>query len=345
MLDCYSTNATVAKIHAMHGKMLTKENYHEMTGKRSVAEVAEYLKRTPRFKGILQDIDPNTIHRGFLEELLQKSNFDTYVRLCKFQRLDQKPFYNFLVQKIEIEQIIEAVNRINTKLENDSLAQVPVYVKSHSKLDLLKLGTARNIDELKSALKGTPYLKLIAKLPLNEENGIDYGECERILIMSYYKRLLEYVEDNFSNQDTQQLKKIIYTEVDTLNIRNAYRKKAFFGYTAEQIKEGQLPFTRMGKRRINNFYEKETPEEMIDMLKKTTYGKKIEKGSEYIEIEFLAVLCNYMKHTMARSCSAPVVLYAFMTLCDIEVKNIIHIIEGIRYEVDPVLIEKNMIVY
>ena len=345
MLDCYSTNATVAKIHAIHGKMLTKENYHEMTGKRSVAELAEYLKKTPRFKEILHDIDPNTVHRGFLEELLQKSNFNTYVRLCKFQRLDSTPFYNFLVQKIEVEQIIEAVNRINTHLENDSIASVPVYVKKHSKLDLLKLGAASSIEELEGALKGTPYYKLIANLPLDDKNGIDYGECERILISFYYKRLIEYVESNFFKKDAERLKQIIYTEIDTLNITKAYREKAFFGYSAEQIKSGQIPFTRMGKRRMNSLYEKETAEDMIAILKRTVYGKNISENADYMETEFMSVLCSYMKHTVARSCSAPVVLYAFMKLCDIEVKNIIHIIEGIRYEVDPVLIERNMIVY
>ncbi|MGN0601612.1 MAG: V0D/AC39 family V-type ATPase subunit [Oscillospiraceae bacterium] len=345
MLDGYSTNATVAKIHAVHGKMLTKENYHEMTGKRSVAELAEYLKKSPRFKEALADIDPNTIHRGFLEELLKKSNFDIYVRLCKFQRLDSTPFYNFLIQKIEVEQIIEAVNRINTHVVNDSIANVPMYARKRSKLDLLKLGAVDSEEQLREVLKGTPYDKLLSKLPVDENGGIDYGECERLLITFYYSRLIKYVEDNFLNKDVQQLKKIIFAEVDVINIVNAYRKKAFFGYNAQQIKAEEIPFTRIGKRRMNSLYEKETAEQMLEMLKKMSYGKDEFVSDEYIEIRFQTFLCSMMKHVVARSCSAPVVIYAFMKLCDIEVKNIIHIIEGIRYEVDPAYIEKNLIVF
>lgn len=345
MLESYSTNATVAKIHAIYGTMFTSENYHEMLGKISVSELAEYLKRAPRFKEALCDIDPNTIHRGFLEELLKKSNFDMYVRLCKFQRLDSTPFYNFLVQKIEVEQIINAVNRINTHVSNDSIANIPMYVKKHSKLDLLKLGTAQTEDELKAALKGSAYAKLMSKLPIGDDGEIDYVECEKMLITFYYKRLIEYVEDNFFKKDAEQLKKIIFTEVDTINIVNAYRKKAFFNYDAEQIKAGVLPFNRISKHRLNSFYEKDTAEEMLETIRKTSYGKTSAKNSEIVEMKYQTALFTSMKHAVARSISAPVVMYAFMKLCDMEIDNIIHIIEGVRYKVDPALIEKELVVY
>jgi V/A-type H+-transporting ATPase subunit C len=97
MLDGLASNATVAKIRALHGKMLKKENYREMLTRRSVPEIAEYLAATPRYKQALKDIDPMTVHRGFIEELLEKDNFDTYIRLCQFQQLDKVPFFDFLI--------------------------------------------------------------------------------------------------------------------------------------------------------------------------------------------------------------------------------------------------------
>lgn len=345
MLDSYSTNATVAKIHAIHGKMLTRENYHEMIGCHSVSEVAEYLKRINRFKDTLFDIDPNTIHRGLLEELLTKSNFDIYVKLCDFQRLDNVPFYNFMIQKIEVEQIIEAVNRIHNNRPDESLANVPVYVKKHSKINLLELRMAENMDSVKKALKGTPYLKVVEKILVDEITGIDYVESERLLITFYYSRLIEYVENNFFKSEAKQLKDIILMEIDLINIRNAYRKKMFFDYDSEQIKNTQIPFTKMGKRKMNAFYEKETAEEMLEFLIKTSYGRSLSEDLDYAEVGIQTAFSKYLKHIIARSTSAPVVIYAFVRLCDMEVKNIIHIIEGIRYEVEPEIIEKNLIVY
>ena len=114
MLDGLSSNATVSKIRAIHGRMLTKDNYHEMLTKRSVQEITEYLASTPRFASVLADIDPNTVHRGFLETLLEKENFDTYIRLCQFQQLDKIPFFDFLIEKTEIDCILMLINSIKT---------------------------------------------------------------------------------------------------------------------------------------------------------------------------------------------------------------------------------------
>lgn len=316
-----------------------------MISKKTVSELAEYLKKVYRFKETLRDIDPNTIHRGLLEELLKKNNFDTYVRLCDFQRLDNTPFYNFLVQKIEVEQIIEAINRLSQNQIDKSFADVPVYVKKHSKLNLLELRSAENIEDLKKALKGTPYFKIISKISIDDENGFDYIKCERMLVSFYYSRLIDDVEKDFFKGDSEQLKDIILMEVDLVNIRNAYRKKAFFNYDSERIKNTQIPFSKIGKRRMNSFYEKANAEEMLEYLNKTPYGKNMLSHKDYLEVKLQTVFSRYLQHIVARNNSAPVVIYAFMKLCDMEVKNIIHIIEGIRYEVAPDVIEKNLIVY
>ena len=46
MLDSWSANGTVAKIKYIHGRMFTKENYHEMLMRRTVPEAADYLSVT-----------------------------------------------------------------------------------------------------------------------------------------------------------------------------------------------------------------------------------------------------------------------------------------------------------
>ena len=55
MLDSMSSNATVAKIRSLHGRMLTRDNYREILTKRSVPEIAEYLSTTRRFGELLSD--------------------------------------------------------------------------------------------------------------------------------------------------------------------------------------------------------------------------------------------------------------------------------------------------
>lgn len=344
MLENYSTNATVTKIRAIHGTMLKRGNYHEMVSMRSVPEIAGYLRKSPRFREVLRDVDPNTVHRGFLDSLLNKANFDTYVRLCSFQGLDKVPFFNFIIQKRECEQLLNLVNAVNSGLDRKFIEELPGYVIRHSELDLLSLSGASDFDDILYKLKGTPYYKVMCSVRRSEDGRADYTDCELKLRTFYYKRLIGYLEKDFCASDERELKKLIFSEVDTINIINAYRLKAFFGYTPEQIKAGQLPFTKTGKGRMNRLYESDTPEEMISRLEKTVYGRGFQGEYEHIETKVNSYTYQLMKHTVSVSTSAPVVIYAFMKLCDIEVNNIVHIIEGVRYDVDPAMLEGKLII-
>lgn len=344
MLDNYSTNATVTKIRAIHGTMLKRGNYHEMVSMRSVPEIAGYLRKSPRFREVLRDVDPNTVHRGFLESLLNKANFDTYVRLCSFQGLDKVPFFNFIIQKRECEQLLNLVNAVNSGLDRKFIEELPGYVIRHSELDLLSLSGASDFDDILYKLKGTPYYKVMCSVRRSEDGKADYTDCELKLRTFYYKRLIGYLEKDFCASDERELKKLIFSEVDTINIINAYRLKAFFGYTPEQIKAGQLPFTKTGKGLMNRLYESDTPEEMISRLEKTVYGRGFQGEYEHIETKVNSYTYQLMKHTVFVSTSAPVAIYAFMKLCDIEVNNIVHIIEGVRYDVDPAMLEGKLII-
>ena len=71
-----SHNATVAKIRAMYGNRLKQADYDELVNKSSVAEIAEYLKKNTHYGKMLSSIDTVNIHRGFLEDLLKRYNFE-----------------------------------------------------------------------------------------------------------------------------------------------------------------------------------------------------------------------------------------------------------------------------
>lgn len=349
MLDSYATNATVAKIRYLHGKMFTKENYHEMLMRRSVAEAADYLSHTQRYKNAFKDVDPNTVHRGFLEELLQKDSFNTYIRLCSFQELDKISFYDFLIKKKEIECILSMINNINSGLDNSYLNDLPGYVIKHSKVSLLEMSRAESYEELLKILKNTSYYKILVKIPPLEDGSADYTECELRLRTAYYSDLLEAAKKEFPHDQYSQIKEIICREIDSMNIINAYRMKAFFGYGAEDIRKRQIKVKTgvgseggMGKR-LDKYYELEAPEDMISWLDKTRYGRD-GMESDYIETKINSAQYRYLSHIIASSVSAPVSLYAFMKLCSIEVSNLVHIIEGIRYGAEPSPIERGLII-
>lgn len=342
MLDGLASNATVAKIRALHGKMLTKENYHEMLTRRSVPEIAEYLAETPRYKETLKDIDPMTIHRGFIETLLEKDNFDTYIRLCQFQQLNKEPFFDFLIEKAEINCILMLINSINTGVDRSYLNDLPGYIIKHTKLDLLELSSAGDFNQLMKLLRGTPYHKPLVRVPLSDDGTVDYTECERRLRTQYYSNIIAEAEKAFPDSQCEEVVRMVKADIDFLNMVNAYRMKTFFGFSAEQIKAHQIKISNIG-RKLDSYYALETPEQMLEWLSKNRLHSEITDGA-LIEVEMQRDKFHKLEHRIYRSFNAPVVLYAFTQLCDFETSNITHIIEGIRYGVDPSYIENNILI-
>ncbi len=342
MLDGLASNATVAKIRALHGKMLKKENYREMLTKRSVPEIAEYLAATPRYKETLKDIDPMTVHRGFIETLLEKDSFDTYIRLCQFQQLDKVPFFNFLIEKAEINCILMLINSINTGVDRSYLNDLPGYVIKHTKLDLLELSSAGDFNRLMKLLRGTLYHKPLVRVPLSEDGKVDYTECEVRLRTQYYTNLLQEAKDSFADSRLDEVMRMVKADIRFKNLINAYRMKAFYGFTAEQIKAHQIKIASTG-RKLDEYYNLDTPEQMLEWLSRHEMQSEITDGAQ-IELKMQRDRFRKLEHSIYRSFSAPVVLYAFTELCDFETSNITHIIEGIRYGVDPTYIENNILI-
>ena len=344
MLDSFSTNATVAKIRSIYGSMLTRDDFREMISKRNVAEIVDFLSSTKRFAEPLKDIDPNTVHRGFLESRLMRFSIDTYLRLTSFQGLEDKPFYNYLIKKIECRQLISLVNAVNNGLNDSFVTSLPSYVFKGSKLDLIACARCRSIPEVTNVLKGTAYYKVFKSFELDENGRADLTDAELKLRTKYFSDLLASIKESFFGSEREEITEVVRREVDIINMINAYRMKAYFGYSPEEIKKSSLPFSQLSKRVMDHVYESEDAPAMLTSIRKTVYGKEMTDEQDSIESGMSLRALRYMRHTIARSTSTPVVLYAFMYICETELKNIVRVVEGVRYDVDSAMIEKMLMI-
>ena len=151
------------------------------------------------------------------------------------------------------------------------------------------------------------------------------------------------VRENFIGSAQGELTAVITGEIDMINLINSYRMKRYFNYTPEQIKSSVLPFTHIGRRTMERIYEAEDSETMLALIRRTYYAKRIPEGVTDIETGLSRHELRYMRRRINRSGSSAVVLYAFMFICEAELKNIVRIIEGVRYDIDPAIIEDILI--
>lgn len=340
--------ATVAKIRAMYGKRVTPEDYAELITKRSVSDIADYLKKNTHYSEILAPVDVNNIHRGFLEGLLQRYNYEMYRKIIDFERIGRQEFYNFKIIYSEIEVILSCIRSINAGSDGQ-IDTIPIYLNGMTTFDLIEIAKVRSFDELLSFLKRTRYYNLLKDIKPDENGKIDFGKCEYRLRCDYYEMLAE-ASKHYRSKEAEKLELMIQTDIDLVNIINAYRMKEFFGCNEEEISEIIFPFEgRISAAKQQELYSAENGEEFFRRFSKTYYGRIIEengldsKNADDLELSANRLRFKYAKAALRDSQTASVSVYAYMYLMGVELRNLMSIIEGVRYGVPAKQIESLII--
>ena len=333
-----SKNATVTRVRAVYGKRLMEKDYNELCTRKRVAEAAEYLKRSTYYGDAFNGIDTSSIHRGHLESLLQKAFYDRYEKLCDFQQLSGEPFYNFLLIRTEIRELLKAILYLNNEKEDVYIETLPAFFVKKATFDLIELAKAKSFKEMLGVVRNTPYYSILSGIETDKNGMVPYTVCEVALRSYYMSWLNNTAREQFRGSGRDELIRLINVQTDIINIINAYRMKKYFGWDGERIKKHSLPFYgRISRKKQADLFESADTDEYIRTLKTTVYGRQMDglyegMESSRFEAELYRLQCRMAKRALRFSDSAAVSLYAFMHLCEVEVNNIVTIIECIRYE-------------
>ena len=88
-------SAIAAKLKAMYSKFLTRDDYEQLLERKSVNDICSYLKSTPGYGEVLEQVNERDIHRGQMEILLEQkwlTNTSDYIISWTIQR---EPLWNF----------------------------------------------------------------------------------------------------------------------------------------------------------------------------------------------------------------------------------------------------------
>lgn len=330
-------NATVAKVRAVYGKRLTDSDYTELESRKTVGEAAEYLKKNTYYSDVLANVDASSVHRGFLESLLHRAYYDRYEKLCRFQNLNDKPFYNFLLIRSEIRELLKALLFLNNDEKDVYIESMHAHLLRKARFDMIELAKAPGYEALLQVIRHTPYYNVLKGIEPFRDGHVPYTKCEVALRTYYHRWLFDTAEKELSGNARAALSEQIKIQVDVINLINAYRMKKFFSAGADEIRSKMLPFYgKLSKEKQNLLFETRTPEEFIHMLAGTVYGRRMEltdenMSSEQFEKELIKMRCTAAKRSLTFSDNAAVSIYSYMYLSEVEFSNIISIIESIRY--------------
>lgn len=341
----WASNAVITKAKAIYGNRLSIDDYNELLKKKTVGDVAEYLKNTPKFKSMLQDIQESSIHRGQLEELIKKANFDYIIRLIKFVEIKDKKFFEMNIIRREMDIIFSVIRSIISGGYQIAIAELPVYFVRHASFDIMEITKSKSIQELLQTIQNTPYYDLLLPFQSQTPEEIDYSQVEHVLREYFYDTAFERIKQNYKGKTRKELEHIFLSSIELQNVIKIYRLKKFYHATNEEVmKTLLLKYSRMSPSKIQELLSLENPDDLLKYMQQSEYKQYIDED-DYIYIEYVADQIEYRlaKRYMNYSFTAATVFASFVILSEFEQQNIFNVIEGIRYGLDENEIRKMLI--
>lgn len=339
--------AVYAKIKAMQGRRLTDTDYQELLRCRSVGEIAGYLKHSTGYIDALTAINENTIHRGQLEQLLRRSLMDEYERIVHYTNSDADEYYSYFLIKNEVEQILSFIRYLHSGMASEYAVAMPSYLVGKLSIDLYAMARCTSLRELADLMKQTRYGSVLHQIYNSTDEGdFTIVQVETELITFYYNEVLRMLDISVHGVEKEELRGFYMQRAEMYNIVTAARAKEYFALSPEKIKPMLLPFRAKLRSGFFDAFVTKNREEMRAMIENSAYAWLIENYQcdtldEYrtwLEFE----LC---RRFMRISFEGGSIFTAHIGLRETELKNIVHIIEGVRYGMLPERIEKLLIGY
>lgn len=338
MKGLLSYSGIAAKIRAMEGKLLTNEQFKVMAALENVPAAVGFLKTLRPYQEIFTNLDGESLHRGTIERLLTDSLYSDYTKLYKFASLKQRQFLDFYFFHFETDILKNCLrNAVAHEPVSLGLAHHEDFFKKHSRVDLVRVSSAENLDEFITYLEGSEYYPVLNQL--RESGDSDHFDYEMALDLFYFKKTWKMIAKNLPKSEQANIFEYFGTKLDLLNLQWIYRTKRYYVASTETIQKLLIPLHRNLKtEQINKLIRAETVEDFFTVLEGTWYGSRLKKA-DFLEKPDLEVLYRFVLNHMHRQGSkkkpySMTILYSYLYFKEAELRKIITIIESIRYEID-----------
>ncbi len=345
-MSSFSSNAILAKARSMYSRRLTEQNYEELLKRRNLNDLVSYLKSDTAYSDILSDLKDVTVHRGQLEALLSKETFLRLNRLMRFASKRELEFYQLGIMELEIQLILTKARLIVSDYYSGYEVEIPTYLKKYASFNLYGLISVNSYDGLLLLLKGTKYYEPLLKYKPKDDEPLDSNMLELEFKHIYYSEYVETVKRLFKGNKRKDLLTMINTSIELQNITKIYRLKKYFHATPDQIRETLfLEYSRIPRSMMNELIEAKDASEFLRKLSTSPYKLYVD-DHEFVYIEYYTekIKYNLAKRFMRFSTDSALVYMTYKIVFQVEIDNLKHIIEGLRYGETSEQIE-SMLIY
>jgi len=327
-------NALVTKIKTIRSNDLKTSDYNELLKKRSITDVASYLKKHPGYIEVLSKVSENSVNRSRLESLIRRQKFNDLMRIIKFLKMKDQSFYLLSLLHQEHEVLLSMIRSFISSEAYDVVKDLPVYFNQYSKIDFEAIALTKNLSEFVAALNNTKYYDMLRPFENIKNEDIKYYEFEALFENDYYQYAFEHINKHYKGRQKKELEDVFKSRIEIENITKIYRLKKYYKAGNLEIKSTLIPTNRIGEQKLDKLLKIDDPNlilaQIIEMGDKTYVGEQDQVYLEYFTDHMQYRIANKLMYYGTHPTK---VFLGYMILSDLEIRNLIHLIEGIRYQV------------
>ena len=329
-------NAVLAKARAMYGKRLTGQDYAELVNCHSLGELLNTLKTQTNYAQALEAATTD-IGVAQIEELLRMHVLRQAETLCRYEISVGENLYRYFIVRNDIKQILSMIRLLIIGKPEKYLLDLPPFFNKHTELDLYELAAARSFKELVGALDGSPYKKIVEPFAADYDKRGMYIIIEARLNKYLRQLLLKIINRGNSEKGRQQIHDIINYMQDMETIVNIYRLIRLADADSDMIKDYiDTEFTNFSSKEIKLLVNAQKARDMFSLISETCYSKDFARVDfSYLEDAVQKLMYRRFSREIRYYTNATAVVFCYIFLAENEVRNIIHIVEGIRYGNPP----------
>lgn len=327
-------NALMAKAHALYAKRLTNDDYLNMLNCRSGSELFAYLKASASYGENLSNLPSVRLSRSRFENAVKQANLDKIASLCRFEKLIGEKLYRYFIMKNEVETILYCARHLDTE-EITDLFILPEFYKKEQTVFGETLQKAKSFGELASMLEDTPYKKLISPLVTNP--GANLAVLENSLYNYLYSSVAVMVKKGFKGKQREEILDYFRFLSDMMMISALCRLNS--NYSSADNYKGNMFVSSVSKftdKQIAAMISADSEEGVMEIVRSSPYRKYFPENDGLSVARRTRQAAMKMSVKNLRYSENPIVcMLCYAALAENEVKNITHIIEGIKYNLSP----------
>ena len=327
--------AVNTKIRALEKDFLKREDYLNMIQKKSVVDVARYLKENTSYGKLLREINIDNISRRYLEDILKNNMIKSMDKLIYYFRDDYKELIRSLYIKYEIEDLKILSRSIFNGKDLETIEKPLSFLGKYSRVDPKILFKSKTNRDLIYSLKGSEFYEFL--IPLVNGKRENRFRFEMALDMGYFS-IIQSRKLKISREDRKILKKWEGLLADLYNIQWVYRGKKFYSLSPEELLNYTINFgDKLTFRERKAMCYAKNLEELYKMITNTIYGflfKKEEISRDIYMERRINRFMYYKLKALDRQFSLSIIqTIDFVWSFEFEIRDIISILEAIRYDI------------